>query len=495
MRRSVTRSPGLVLAIAGIVLLGLVAIPLRTIAQDATTTPEAGGLQISSTPTPTEATSAGTPSSGGLIIGPTPAGTPATGVHGHSYTSPTYGFTLSWSSRWHVMAEASENGVDELSLSDGSMVVAFATTVDFQGNATRCRDATVAKMKTTSGISNVKPATDPNGKPLAGTEATRVWAVYLYDIHGAAKARYLDCRVLVPDKVNLVITADVALDKFNTESANLVALLDKLSIPSTGQGATPVATAPETPAPTEAATAIATEQLPPTEVATAAGTTGPLSTPVFPVQETATPGPLPTEPIGPPQPQPTGTEDLSALGVRGNTYKSPNYGYTLKWDSSWTVGDANSSRGGSSGIGFDQLTLYNDASVMTITGAEGFNGNAQQCVQGVANELKQSQSGVTISDFAIATGSDHKPLQGGNAKSAWAVYLFTATQNGQSQKFANYIECHTLVPGQAVVAIVQNVAQSDYNDQIAPREKLTDSLKIPTIPGGATAPATATTAG
>jgi len=77
----------------------------------------------------------------------------------------------------------------------------------------------------------------------------------------------------------------------------------------------------------------------------------------------------------------------------------------------------------------------------------------------------------------VAQAQSGGNLAGGNATDAWAVFDFTYTaSDGTKIDMSEYIECRSL-PKNGVLLIDQIVASKDYNDQIATRRTLLNSLK------------------
>jgi hypothetical protein len=178
--------------------------------------------------------------------------------------------------------------------------------------------------------------------------------------------------------------------------------------------------------------------------------------------------------------------DLRGMGVRDRAYTSPHYGYTLRWDATWTVHSASISMPRPGALGRDQLVLGNGPSLVTITGTEEFGDHAMRCVAGVADQLKRHGG---IANFRPATTDGRRPLAGGTARDAFAVYTYDRPgPDGRTEAIANYVQCRSLVPGKAALVIVQDVRAADFNAQLPARGKLLASLTLP--PTGAAAPGT-----
>jgi hypothetical protein len=197
-------------------------------AQSATATPSSGGLLLGPTPTPTSAaTPIAVPTFGGLVLGPTP--TPP----GNAYTSPTYGYSLTWDPSWHMRTETSANGVDQLTLTNGASNVVLTAAVAFAGQPAPCLQEMVSRLKSDTSYRGVQAGPGANGKPLAGSDATRSWAVYLADhvVSGESPrpvAEYLECRTLVAHAAVLMIDDEVAQSAFNAQAPALQALLARI---------------------------------------------------------------------------------------------------------------------------------------------------------------------------------------------------------------------------------------------------------------------------
>lgn len=153
------------------------------------------------------------------------------------------------------------------------------------------------------------------------------------------------------------------------------------------------------------------------------------------------------------------------------TYSSPTFGYTIGYGPSWTVTE-NASTGGR-----DRFVLSNGTSYVTFTGAEGYGGDTDKCVEDFVTTLTADPN---VSNLRLATDDSGKPAQGGTeATGAFAVYNHTYAFPDHSEDYTLFVGCIPLVPGKAVLAVVQNVPAADFNDQVAAREALLRGLTLP----------------
>jgi hypothetical protein len=191
-------------------------------------------------------------------------------ANANTYTSPTYGYTMSWSNDWKEVDHSSKDGTDALRL-DNSV-----STVDLYGYPTsestaNCVDGELNLFQTTQGYSNAKVATDASGNALRQDEDGRSWGVFnfTYTDNSGQKTdytAYVECRPIEVGQSMVLFIQFVPADQYDSQQAAGQDLLSTLTIG--GAPATPEATT--TPAPTQAS---APTQAPaPTQEATTAPT-------------------------------------------------------------------------------------------------------------------------------------------------------------------------------------------------------------------------------
>lgn len=167
---------------------------------------------------------------------PRPTRTAAAGVEGDTYTSPSFGYTISWDPDiWEVENEASEEGFDQLRLGDPPNTVYLNGIEAFDGDPATCLQETADALAGGEGVSKFGPAEDRNGDPIAGERADRAFAQYeltlTRDGERVSITNYVECRVLVPDEAVLAIVYIVATDEFEDQFPLVEDLLDAIEIP------------------------------------------------------------------------------------------------------------------------------------------------------------------------------------------------------------------------------------------------------------------------
>jgi hypothetical protein len=108
---------------------------------------------------------------GGADLAPAPARASLLAQRARSYTSPNYGYRLTWDRSWQLISEASERGVDILRLENGiseTNLVGYRYAAD----ATSCVDDFAAIVQG-SGYPDLTPS------EVAGGDRAYAYALYL----------------------------------------------------------------------------------------------------------------------------------------------------------------------------------------------------------------------------------------------------------------------------------------------------------------------------
>jgi predicted metalloprotease len=159
--------------------------------------------------------------------------TSQTGVEGNSYTSPSFGYSITWDNDWAVSDELNEDEYNKLVLTNDVASVYFEGVADTADIET-CLDTVASSLENEDGVSNVEIAEDSDG-PIGGTEENRAWAIYTlsYTTEEGEEfefAEYIDCRAVTPGEALLVITMLVSIDDLESQIDPLASLLEGLSL-------------------------------------------------------------------------------------------------------------------------------------------------------------------------------------------------------------------------------------------------------------------------
>jgi hypothetical protein len=165
---------------------------------------------------------------------PTASPTQTSSVTGNAYTSPTYGYSISWDSAWSVMSEFSEGGSDALKLGNGISEVNLTSYGDYAGGAEGCLADIESSLTASEGYSNVEPMNGSFGVPIRGAEAGRAFAVHTLTYTTAEFSgdyvEYIECRDLVPGQSVLAIIHFSPVDQWESEQETVAKLLESLTL-------------------------------------------------------------------------------------------------------------------------------------------------------------------------------------------------------------------------------------------------------------------------
>lgn len=154
-------------------------------------------------------------------------------VEGNSYTSPAFGYAVTWNRDWSVSDEQNDADYNKLVLDNGTATVYFEGIVD-PSDLDTCVQQLVSSLEKTEGVSKVAQMENSDG-PIGGSEAGSSWAVYtLTYTNGTGDsidfAEYIDCRPIVEGQSLLVITMLVPAADLQSQIDPLSELLSGLSM-------------------------------------------------------------------------------------------------------------------------------------------------------------------------------------------------------------------------------------------------------------------------
>jgi predicted metalloprotease len=151
-----------------------------------------------------------------------------------TYTSPTYGYSVSWDRTWDITDESSEDGYDLLMLDNGSGMVAFEG-APFDGDAFDCLTVMESTLEQLDGVRDVTPAEDAEtGEPIADGDDENAWEVLILSTGSGREATsyfaYVSCQSLVPEEAVLAVTQIAPAEAFGDQIEALQELLQGLEL-------------------------------------------------------------------------------------------------------------------------------------------------------------------------------------------------------------------------------------------------------------------------
>ncbi|HEU5430857.1 MAG TPA: hypothetical protein VFU81_04290 [Thermomicrobiales bacterium] len=186
--------------------------------------------------------------------------------------------------------------------------------------------------------------------------------------------------------------------------------------------------------------------------------------------------------IAPPAATAPAATPTAPSGVHGNDYISPTFGYTLSWNpATWSVKDERLLQG------YDGLELGTNRSNLFVEGMNAYAGDPGACLADARQQLASRQGISAISDFH----GPGRPVQDVDGAKSYLVGYVAKLPDNSTATIVEFVQCRTLVPGQAVLEFTWQTSDADYAQQLPLVAAL---LKTLHIPGTAATPVAATPA-
>src|SRR4029079_16132809 len=161
-------------------------------------------------------------------------------------------------------------------------------------------------------------------------------------------------------------------------------------------------------------------------------------------------------------------QDDATPGVDGSTYTSPTFGYTLSWDDSlWGVTDAYREDG------YDLLTLETDTAALYIESLYFYQGDPGDCLPGEGVAIADENG---LEDLDPLTDENNEPIETVEAETATGLYDLPASDD--TLESVVYLQCRTLIPGDAVLVVTGFLDPAELDSQLADVNAIIDSIEL-----------------
>lgn len=151
------------------------------------------------------------------------------GVEGRVYTSPLYGFTLTWDREWEVLSTTSSNNNDTLTISNGTST-ALLLAGAFSNDPAACVEDLSSVAGGQDGVTNYQIVTNEDGEAQTGGGADSAWALYSLTRGGDDYFNYLYCQPASSGDYVVAIIFEMPVAEFATELDGIDGILNGLEI-------------------------------------------------------------------------------------------------------------------------------------------------------------------------------------------------------------------------------------------------------------------------
>jgi hypothetical protein len=161
-------------------------------------------------------------------------------IVGDTWTSPTYGFSVSWAgTEWQpdpasTLTAVGSERLDRLHLINGTSSLYFEGATRYHGDLSACVGEEANRLSQESGVSDIRPYRDENGAPLVANGPNGAAAAFTLKLTSGSQeidlVDYVECRSLIPDKAVLIITLVTEPGDFKTQMATAQQVIDTIAL-------------------------------------------------------------------------------------------------------------------------------------------------------------------------------------------------------------------------------------------------------------------------
>lgn len=165
----------------------------------------------------------------------------------------------------------------------------------------------------------------------------------------------------------------------------------------------------------------------------------------------------------------------SAAQIAGETFTSPTYGFSISWAGTDWQPDPEGTLVAVGPERLDRIHLVNGTSSLYIEGATRYEGNLSSCVAEEANLLGQ-ETGVT--EIRPYRDDDGAPFVADGPDASAAAFTLTLGVGDQELELIDYVECRTLIPGEAVLIVTLVTEPALFRDEREAAQPVLDSITL-----------------
>ena len=162
-------------------------------------------------------------------------------IEGESWTSPTYGFSVSWAgTEWQpdpegTLAAVGPERLDRLHLLNGVSSLYFEGATRYHGDLPACVAEEANLLSQETGVSEIRPYRDEEGVQLVADGPNSSAAAFTLTLsigdQDVELVDYVECRTLTPGQAVLIITLVTEPSTFRQELAAAQTIIDTIELP------------------------------------------------------------------------------------------------------------------------------------------------------------------------------------------------------------------------------------------------------------------------
>jgi hypothetical protein len=162
--------------------------------------------------------------------------------------------------------------------------------------------------------------------------------------------------------------------------------------------------------------------------------------------------------------------------IEGERWTSPTYGFSVSWAGTEWQPDPEGTLTAVGPERLDRLHLLNGVSSLYFEGATRYQGDLPACVAEEANLLAQETG---VSEIRPYRDEEGVQLVADGPNSSAAAFTLTLSIGDQEVELVDYVECRTLIPGQAVLIITLVTQPPGFDQELAAAQTIIDTIELP----------------
>lgn len=340
---------------------------------------------------------------GGLLAATHPTLAARPGVDGDTFTGVNFDWSVTWDEDdWALDAQNTDDGEDILMLENAGGAWALVTFLT-DGHKTDADECASGWLRTMAGVQGVTDFERDDTLDTPRLPDDAAGNAYTYTQDDIAVAAYVECRVFPGDDAVLAMVLSADPDAYDEKIALFGDLLDTLTMG--GDAASD------------------------TETDDGAGT----------------------------------TVAGSGIDLDAESYVSPTYGFELGWSGTGfdAITEEEEVNALPDDLALDRLLLFQPGAKLYIEGRNDYDGDAARCIE-TESDILAFHDGV--SEFEPVENERGFPEAGETgAGGEYATYRLTQEQDGETITRIAYVECRTLVEGEAVMVISLYAREASYD--------------------------------
>jgi len=161
--------------------------------------------------------------------------------------------------------------------------------------------------------------------------------------------------------------------------------------------------------------------------------------------------------------------------VEGERWTSPTYSFSVSWAGTEWQPDPEGTLTAVGPERLDRVHLLNGVSSLYFEGATRYQGDLTACVAEEANLLAQETG---VSEIRPYRDEEGVQLVADGPNSSAAAFTLTLSIGDQEVELVDYVECRTLIPGQAVLIITLVTQPPVFDQELAAAQTVIDTIAL-----------------